>query len=160
MNRTIPGSKPNKTLTGPKTVPRLPHGAQDGAKSGPAFPPLARVGAPATQYAVQVTNTGDVDADDVVLGFVTPPGAGKNGVPLKQLFGFERVHVKAGQTVTAYLYPSLMDFSVAAVDGERAPLAGEYTISFGLEHAARHGMGYAEAKLSAVDEPVVEGAVA
>ena len=131
-----------------------------GTTSGPTFPPLARVGAPATQYAVQVTNTGDVDADDVVLGFVTPPGAGKNGRALKQLFGFERVHVKAGQTVTAYLYPSLMDFSVAAVDGERAPLAGEYTISFGLERAARHGMGYAEAKLSAVDELVVEGAVA
>mgnify|MGYP002043309283 FL=1 len=109
---------------------------------------------------MQVTNTGDVDADDVVLGFVTPPGAGKNGVPLKQLFGFERGRVKAGQTGTAYLYPALMDFSVAAVDGERAPLAGEYTISFGLERAARHGMGYAEAKLSAVDEPVVEGAVA
>ena len=127
--------------------------------SGPAFPPLKQVGAPATQYAVQVTNTGDVDADDVVLGFVTPPGAGKNGVPLKQLFGFERVHVKAGQTVTAHLYPSLMDFSVADVAGERSPLAGEYTISFGIERAARHGMGYVEAKLSAVDEPVVESAV-
>ena len=61
--------------------------------------------------------------------------------------------------VTAYLYPSLMDFSVADVAGERSPLAGEYTISFGIERAARHGMGYAEAKLSAVDEPVVESAV-
>ena len=55
------------------------------------------------QYTVNVTNTGSVDADDVVLGFMTPPGAGENGVPLKTLFGFERVHVKAGETVRHYV---------------------------------------------------------
>merc|ERR1711907_709615 len=52
----------------------------------------------ATAFCVNVTNTGSVDADDVVLGFLTPPGAGTQGIPLKSLFGFERVHVKAGQT--------------------------------------------------------------
>ena len=31
-------------------------------------------------------------------------GAGTNGLPLKRLFGFERVHVKAGQSVNVYLY--------------------------------------------------------
>ena len=35
-----------------------------------------------------------VDADDVVLGFLKPPGAGVGGTPLQTLFGFERVHVK------------------------------------------------------------------
>ena len=30
------------------------------------------------------------DADDVVLGFVSPPGAGTGGLPLKSLFAFER----------------------------------------------------------------------
>jgi pre-mRNA-splicing factor SYF2/beta-D-xylosidase 4 len=50
-------------------------------------------------YVVNVTNTGTIDADDVVLGFIKPPGAGTNGVPLQTLFGFERVHVKAGETV-------------------------------------------------------------
>ena len=43
----------------------------------------------AANYWVNVTNTGPVDSDDVVLGFVVPPGAGQNGVPLQQLFGFE-----------------------------------------------------------------------
>merc|ERR1712167_93629 len=34
---------------------------------------------PAAKYVINVTNTGRVDADDVVLGFLTPPGAGENG---------------------------------------------------------------------------------
>lgn len=53
---------------------------------------------------VTVTNTGKMDADDVVLGFMVPPGAGVDGVPLQTLFGFERVHVPAGQSVSVYLY--------------------------------------------------------
>ena len=102
------------------------------------------------QYAVNVTNTGPVDADDVVLGFVTPPGAGQNGVPLKTLFGFERVHVPAGSTVTVWLYPALTDFSLVGLDGERGATTGDYTVSFGVREAAEHGMGYAEAKVTAV----------
>jgi xylan 1,4-beta-xylosidase len=34
-------------------------------------------------YFVNVTNTGAVDSDDVVLGFLVPPGAGTGGVPLQ-----------------------------------------------------------------------------
>ena len=56
-------------------------------------------------FAVNVTNTGTVDSDDVVLGFISPPGGGTLGRPLKTLFGFERVHVKAGQTMKVWLYP-------------------------------------------------------
>ena len=37
------------------------------------------------QYQIKVTNTGLVDSDDVVLGFLRPPGAGRGGVPLQQL---------------------------------------------------------------------------
>ena len=57
----------------------------------------------AATFLLNVTNTGTVDSDDVVLGFLVPPGAGQGGVPLQELFGFERVHVLAGQTVTVYL---------------------------------------------------------
>ena len=49
---------------------------------------IARAGL-ATEGKVTVTNTGKLDADDVVLGFLTPPGAGQNGVPLQTLYGFE-----------------------------------------------------------------------
>jgi len=99
---------------------------------------------PLTKFSVNVTNTGKVDADDVVLGFLTPPSAGVGGVPLKQLFGFERVHIRAGQTVTVYLAASALDFATVGQDGTRAAQPGEYTVSFGVREALAQGMGFAE----------------
>jgi hypothetical protein len=82
-------------------------------KSKAGFVPDAdnKASGPAANFTISVTNTGDVDADDVVLGFLTPPNAGTGGAPLKTLFGFERVHVKKGETVSVYLYPQLTDFT-------------------------------------------------
>jgi len=102
---------------------------------------------PAASYAVKVTNTGHLDADDVVLGFLTPPGAGKNGIPLQTLFGFERVHVKAGETVTVWLYPAFSDFSQSQLSGDRYALAGEYRVHFGVSATSGQGMGFAESRL-------------
>jgi len=99
------------------------------------------------QYQVQVTNTGNVDADDVVLGFMVPPNAGQNGIPLKSLFGFERVHVKAGETVSVWLYPTMMDFAQVNVEGEHNAHPGEYTFHFGIKETATEGMGYVEHKM-------------
>jgi hypothetical protein len=99
---------------------------------------------------VKVTNTGTVDADDVVLGFLVPPGAGKDGVPLQTLFGFERVHVKAGETVTVDIYPALTDFANTQLDGSKAVAPGEWTVKFGVQETAEHGQGYAEMKFNAV----------
>ena len=114
--------------------------------AGRSFVPHARIEAapPLIEYEVTVTNTGGFDADDVVLGFLTPPGAGQGGVPLKTLFGFERVHVKAGQSVSVFLYPTLADFSAVDGTGARRALPGEYVFSFGVREAAGRGMGYAE----------------
>merc|ERR1712151_178781 len=109
---------------------------------------VERAGA-AAEFAVNVTNTGDVDADDVVLGFITPPDAGKDGIPLKSLFGFERVHVKAAQTVTVYLYPDYLDFTQVTSEGKRVPHDGQYHIEFGVRETAVHGMGFAEKVVSA-----------
>lgn len=103
---------------------------------------------PLVQYEVNVTNTGTMDADHIVLG-MTVPGAGTNGVPLEQLFGFERVHVKAGQTVTVYLYPRLSEFTQPGLDGIRVPLTGDYTFRFGIPETKEHGMGFLEHKLVA-----------
>jgi hypothetical protein len=98
---------------------------------------------PATAYFVKVTNTGSLDADDVVLGFLTPPGAGENGVPLKYLFGFERVHVKVGETVTVMLYPAYTDFTSVTLEGKRLANHGEYTATFGVQEGADLGAGFA-----------------
>jgi beta-glucosidase-like glycosyl hydrolase len=101
------------------------------------------------QYAVTITNTGNVDSDDVLLGFLVPPGAGTNGTPLQTLFGFERVHVRAGENKTVYIYPSLADFTQVDTKGRRYVGTGEYTIRFGEPRSGALGMGYAEHTLQA-----------
>ena len=96
---------------------------------------------------MNVTNTGSMDADDVVLGFLVPAGAGTGGVPLQELFGFERVFVPAGQTVTVYLGAQGVRFCQADKDGVRHFLPGEYKVRFGVQETAAHGMGFAEISL-------------
>lgn len=91
-----------------------------------------------------------------VLGFLVPPGAGERGAPLQTLFGFERVHVKAGESVTVWLYPALTDFAIADLDGHRAPLPGQYTVRFGVKEAAAHGMGFAEVVLTATADDLAQ----
>ena len=104
----------------------------------------------AVYYYVNVTNTGSVDSDDVVLGFLVPPGAGSNGVPLQELFGFERVHVPAGQTVSVFLGAQGVRFTQAGADGVRRALRGDYKVRFGVRETAAHGGGFAELPLRAV----------
>ena len=121
--------------------------ARDQGRTFPSSEAVVAAG-PLASYMIKVTNTGDMDADDVVLGFMTPPGAGQNGVPLQTLFGFERVHVKAGESVTVNLYPELTDFAHTQLDGSKMPAAGEWTMKFGVKETAKHGQGYTEVKLN------------
>jgi len=114
---------------------------------GRFFPTLESLSAPLAKYEVNVTNTGNYDADDVVLGFIVPPGAGTNGVPLQTLFGFERVRVPRGQTVAVFLYPALSDFTQVDINGRRVPVAGEYTVRFGIPETHKYGQGLASQKI-------------
>ena len=100
--------------------------------------------APPAEYKIKVTNTGSVPADDAVLGFITPPGAGVGGVPLQTLFGFERVHLAPGASTTVTLYPAHADFAQVGRDGVRRAHPGEYVAKFGVRETAAHGGGYAE----------------
>eukprot|EP00965_Chrysotila_dentata_P215450 6188789-Pleurochrysis_carterae.AAC.4 len=59
----------------------------------------------------QVTNTGTMKADDVVLGFLSPPSAA--GVPIQSLFAFERVSLAPKESKIVWLYPALSDFAQA-----------------------------------------------
>merc|ERR1712096_392049 len=95
-----------------------------GRVEGRHYPRAEAVDAPLVTYVINVTNTGKVDSDDAVLGFLTPPGAGTNGTALQTLFNFKRVFVKAGQTVTVY------------------------GVHFGVKETLAHGMGYAETRLA------------
>ena len=59
---------------------------------------------------------------------------------------FQRVHVKAGETVSVFLYPALTDFARAdAQSGRLAAAPGEYRVSFGVPETQSGGGGYLEA---------------
>lgn len=146
---TIISAPPTASLTPLRSLLKRT-AVRAGVDRGPIFPRLSEVGA-AAQYTVNVTNTGKVDADDVVLGFISLPGAGQGGRPLKTLFGFERVHVRAGDTVSVYLYPQLTELAATLDDGAREPIAGRYTVSFGVRKGLAAGMGFAETGLDVVE---------
>merc|ERR1712070_973248 len=110
---------------------------------------------PVRPFHVEVTNTGSVDADDVVLAFAAAPGAGSDGLPKQELIGFERVHVKAGEKATVTLKPELSMFSQVDENGTRYPLAGEYRVWFGVKAAESLGMGYAETTVKATTPEIV-----
>jgi hypothetical protein len=122
------------------------------SQAGRIFPAhdLLSAAAPLVKYEINVTNTGNLDADDAVLGMLKPPGAGVNGVPLQQLYGFEKVHIKAGQTRTVQLYPSLADFTQVDADGVRHVHPGEYTFTFGVRETVTGGGGYTEHSVTTV----------
>ena len=100
-------------------------------------------------FWVNVTNTGAVDSDNVVLGFLVPPNAGKDGAPLQELFGFERVFVAAGQTVTVYLGAQGAAFTQVGADGMRRAVRGVYRVRFGLRGAAS-ASGFAEFSVAGI----------
>jgi len=136
----IPGPTPPRV----PTLAAIAAAADAHAAAGPVGTVPAALKAAAADFWVNVTNTGAVDSDDVVLGFLVPPQAGTGGVPLQELFGFERVFVPAGQTVTVYLGAQGAAFTQAGADGVRRALAGVYTVRFGVRETAALGMGFAE----------------
>jgi beta-D-xylosidase 4 len=143
-------ASPAATLTTTVDLSAVEAAALDHATTGPIGHIPKGLQAYAANFWVNVSNTGAVDSDDVVLGFLTPPGAGTNGVPLQELFGFERVFVPAGQTVAVYLGAQGVRFTQAGEDGVRRVLRGEYTVTFGVRETAEHGMGFAQLKINAV----------
>ena len=119
------------------------------AHAGRRTAPLS--GAPlAVSYTVRVTNTGRRDSDEVVLGFLVPPGAGAGGLPLQELFGFARVHVRAGETAEVALAVTARDLTQLDEAGRRFALGGRYRVRFGVA-AAPAGVGFAEAEFEAQD---------
>jgi len=110
---------------------------------------------PVGPFHVEVTNTGSEDADDVVLAFAAAPGAGSDGLPIQELIGFERVHVKAGEKAMVTVQPELSMFSQVDENGNRYPLSGEYKVWFGVKATESLGMGYAETTVQATTSAIV-----
>jgi beta-glucosidase len=68
----------------------------------------------AVTVSVDVTNTGGMDADEVVQLYVRHPGVA--GAPIRTLAGFQRVHLAAGETRTVRF--TLRDRALSLVDRE------------------------------------------
>ncbi|MCR5116779.1 MAG: glycoside hydrolase family 3 C-terminal domain-containing protein [Lachnospiraceae bacterium] len=95
---------------------------------------------------VDITNTGDFDADEVILAYVDKCPAEKlsNGLndvtkdkldpddqPIKSLCAFKRVSLNKGETKSVTLPVSAHSLTTVLEDGTRAFLKGEYKFSVG-----------------------------
>eukprot|EP00656_Telonema_subtile_P011294 TRINITY_DN15564_c0_g1_i1.p1 TRINITY_DN15564_c0_g1~~TRINITY_DN15564_c0_g1_i1.p1 ORF type:complete len:425 (+),score=107.65 TRINITY_DN15564_c0_g1_i1:373-1647(+) len=81
-------------------------------------------------YNVTVTNTGNTTGDQVVLAFFKPSEIAGSQL-IRQLFGFERVHLAPGQsaTVSFGVAPTHLQL-VDQVSGDQVCMPGEYELEF------------------------------
>jgi hypothetical protein len=86
-------------------------------------------------FRVNVTNTGSMAGDDVVLAFITPPQLSVSGEtpPIKQLFGFERVHLNVSETVEVFFPMNIDALLSVAHDGSKWLHPGLYRIMIGKQ---------------------------
>ena len=86
-------------------------------------------------FRVNVTNTGSMVGDDVVLAFVTPPQQLSSGEtpPIKQLFGFARVHLNVNETTEVFFPFNIASLLSIARDGSKWLHPGLYHIMIGKQ---------------------------
>ncbi|CAF0892301.1 unnamed protein product [Adineta steineri] len=87
-------------------------------------------------YRVNITNTGMVAGDDVVLAYVIPPQKTFNDQtpPLKKLFGFERVHLNVHESTEVFFPFNMQSLLTVAHDGSKWLEPGFYRILIGKQH--------------------------
>jgi beta-glucosidase len=79
--------------------------------------------------SVDVTNTGQMDGDEVVQLYLSHPG--EKNVPIRALEGFSRVHLKAGETKTVSFTLDSRALSTVNADGSRSVKPGKVNIWLG-----------------------------
>jgi len=84
-------------------------------------------------FRVNVTNTGTMNGDDVVLAYIIPPQILLDGEtpPIKQLFGFERINLNVGATKQVFFPFNIDSILSVARDGSKWLHPGEYSILIG-----------------------------
>jgi beta-glucosidase len=90
-------------------------------------------------FRVNVTNTGSVNGDDVVLAYIKPPQVLHDAEtpPIKQLFGFERVNLNVGETKQVFFPLNIESILTIGRDGSKWLHPGEYQILIGNEQMFR-----------------------
>ncbi len=86
-------------------------------------------------FRVNVTNTGTMDGDDVVLAYVTPPQVLREGQspPIKQLFGFKRIHLSVNETKQVFFPLNTKALFTIDRDGSKWLHPGHYQILIGSQ---------------------------
>ena len=77
---------------------------------------------------VTVTNTSDREGDEVVEAYLKTP---QSGGPIRSLVGFERVHLKSGESRDVTMHLDARSLSSVDDKGNRAVLPGTYQLTIG-----------------------------
>jgi beta-glucosidase-like glycosyl hydrolase len=81
--------------------------------------------------AVNTTNLSERHGAETILVFAAPPNAGEDGAPIQSLIAFDKVHVRAGQTVVTELSIESQHFTLATLPGERSVAKGAWKLWVG-----------------------------
>lgn len=95
-----------------------------------------RLGFTLQSFRVNITNTGTIDGDDVVLAFIVPPQQRIVGQtpPIKQLIGFERIHLKVNETQQVFFPLNIESLFTIVQDGSKWLYPGRYHIRVGNQN--------------------------
>lgn len=87
-------------------------------------------------FRVNVTNIGIKDGDDVVLAYIVPSQLIRDGQtpPIKQLFGFERIHLRVDETKQVFFPFNIETLLTVARDGSKWLHPGQYHIIVDNQH--------------------------
>ncbi len=83
-----------------------------------------------TTVSIDVTNTGEIDGDEVVQMYVRDDFASV-GRYIKMLKGFKRIHLKVGETKTVSFELNSDNLSIYNIDMDNVVESGDFTISIG-----------------------------
>jgi len=100
--------------------------------------PERQVAGNPVKISVDVTNTGDMDGDEVVQLYLTDEKA-STPRPIRQLEGFDRINLKRGATKTVEFELTPRQFSMINKDNKRIIEPGWFTISVGGEQPGFSG---------------------
>jgi len=93
------------------------------------LPSVAKAGE-SVPVSVAVSNIGKREGDEVVQVYISDVEATVD-VPIRQLAGFQRVHLKAGETKTVKFMLSSEQFMIVDHNGESFLELGEFMVSVG-----------------------------